>query len=83
MRYFGKDGAQCEPTNLEAPTRLEHYRKLGRAVSHGRVPRLSVIIMGLAVLFFGLSLWFYSLERVTESGQSPLRDAAAAVSIRR
>ncbi|MBI4799580.1 MAG: hypothetical protein HY794_12825 [Desulfarculus sp.] len=83
MRYFGRDGAQCELPNLEAPTRVEHYRKLGRAVIHGRVPRTSVILMGVAVVVFALSLWLYSFERVSDGGPGHVRDAASAFSIRR
>lgn len=83
MRYFGRDGAQCQLPNLEAPTTVGQYRKLGRAVIHGRVPRKSVILMGVAVVIFALSLWLYSFERVSEGGHNSLRDAAAAVSIRR
>ncbi|MFH1036155.1 MAG: hypothetical protein V1806_16760 [Pseudomonadota bacterium] len=83
MRYFGKDGAQCRPPSLDAPTRVGRCRKLGRAVLHGRVPRSSVMLMGVAVTVIGLSLCFWSYVCVSEGGRGPLRDAAAAMSIRR
>jgi hypothetical protein len=83
MRYFGKEGPQCQFPSLEAPTRAGQCRKLGRAVLHGRAPRSSVLLLGLAVTALALSLWLWSLVCVSEGGRSPLRDAAAAVAIRR
>ncbi len=83
MRYFGKDGAQCQLPSLEAPTRVDQCRKLGRAVLHGRVPRTSVLLMGAGVALLGLVLWVWSCACISDGGQSSLRDAAAAVAIRR
>lgn len=83
MRYFGKDGAQCQLPELEAGGSAEKCRRLARAVLFGRVPRVAVVWLGLGVLALALFVWFWSVVCVADGCRLPLRDPAAAVSIRR
>lgn len=83
MRYFGKDGAQCQLPSLDAPTGVGQCRKLGTAILHGRVPLSSVLLMGAGVAVIGLLLWVWSFVALQEGNHSPVRDHGAAVSIRR
>ncbi len=84
MRYFGKDGTQCQLPSLDAPTSVGKCRKLGRAFLFGRVPRHAVLWLGLGMAGMLLGLWLWSLTRVQVDAANPVvRDAASAVSIRR
>ena len=84
MRYFGKDGAQCQLPELDAPTRAAQCRKLGRAFMFGRVPKGAVLWMGLGVVGVVLGLWLWTFTSLpADASRTVVRDAAAAVSIRR
>lgn len=83
MRYFGKDGAQCQLPELEAAGSADKCRRLARAVLFGRVPRTAVVWLGLGVAVMALFMWFWSVVCVSDGGRSVCRDAAAAISIRR
>ena len=83
MRYFGKDGAQCQLPALAADGSAEKCRRLARAVLFGRVPRAAVVWLGLGVAALGLFMWLWSVACVADGGRAGLRDAAAAISIRR
>ncbi len=83
MRYFGKDGAQCQLPELAEAGSAEKCRRLARAVLFGRVPRAAVVWLGLGVVALALFAWLWSVASVSDGGRSPLRDPAAAVSIRR
>ncbi|MCA1905304.1 MAG: hypothetical protein LDL11_01785 [Desulfarculus sp.] len=83
MRYFGKDGPQCQLPELEPAGSVGKCRRLVRAVLFGRVPRGAVLWLGLGVVVMALFMWFWSVACVSESGRSVCRDAAAAISIRR
>lgn len=84
MRYFGKDGPQCQPPELSAESTGQFCRQLGRAVLFGRVPRACCLWLGLGLLMamLGLGLWSVtSLQQ--DSGRTACRDALSAVAIRR
>jgi len=83
MRYFGKDGAQCQLPELAAAGSADKCRRLARAVLFGRVPRTAVVWLGLGVAALALFMWFWSVVCVTDGCRTSLRDPAAAVSIRR
>lgn len=82
MRYFGKDGAQCQPAPMPSADASGRYRHYGRAVLFGRVPRSLLIWLGIGILAAALGAGVASLVSLGESSRG-VRDASSAVSIRR
>ena len=83
MRYFGKEGPQCQLPELDADGSTQKCRQVARAVLFGRVPRQAVVWLGLGVVAVALFMWLWSVACVSDGSRSTMRDAAAAISIRR
>ena len=83
MRYFGKDGPQCMPTQAECGSHGELLRHYGRAFLFGRVPRGVSLWLGAGALAVVLLLGAYSITTVQPGGFRACRDSADAVAIRR
>lgn len=79
MRYFGKQGPQCEPVIPEGPGRLGKCRSLLRCLLFGRVPKQVVLLLGSLILLLILLAAICSLGSVSSSSGHFCRDFSAAV----
>lgn len=82
MRYFGKDGPQCQPTEYTPDGDCTRTRHLGRAVLFGRVPRTVCLWLGLGLAAAAVGAGLAALTRVGDSERA-VRDPASAMTIRR
>ncbi len=83
MRYFGTEGAQCQPPPLSAETAGGKCRHIGRAVLFGRVPRSVSLWLGVGVLAVALLLGMCSLATVQTDNWRCSRDTSDVMAIRR
>lgn len=83
MRYFGTDGAQCQPPAGTPESTREKCHHLGRALLFGRVPRSVSLWMGAGVLALMLLMGMCSLATVQTDGWRSSRDTSDVVTIRR
>ena len=56
MRYFGKEGPQCRPVCDCAQNSRQKARLLARSVLFGRVPRKTVMWLGMGEMVFTFTL---------------------------
>lgn len=84
MRYYGKEGAQCQFT-LDGQSRgpMGRCRNAARAVLFGRVPKGVVIWLGLGLLVLSVTLGLWGLSALTNDSDRYTRDQGSAVMIRR
>lgn len=83
MRYYGKEGAQCQ-LPLEAECHgMERCRNAARAVLFGRVPRGVVLWLGVGLLVTALTMGFMGLSSLTDGSRHYVRDQGSAILIRR
>jgi hypothetical protein len=83
MRYYGKEGPQCEPPQEENCCGMDRCRLAARAVLFGRVPRGVVLWLGLGLVGVTLILTLWSVSSVGSGGQPHLRDVGTAITIQR
>lgn len=83
MRYYGKDGAQCQAPNSQESGALRRCRKKARAVLFGRGSPNSVIWLGLLAIVFSLGIYLVGVNNLTDGTCPALRDTGAAIMIRR
>lgn len=82
MRYFGKEGRQCDAPWVECADGVHKYRLFARRVLFGRVPRGTVRWLGLGLLLITLFLGVCSLSSLKGSSRF-VSDQGSAVLINR
>jgi hypothetical protein len=82
MRYFGKEGPQCDAPWVECADGVHKYRMFARRVLFGRVPRAAVRWLGLGLLLATLLLGVCSLTALKGSSRF-VSDQGSAVLIHR
>lgn len=83
MRYFGKDGPQCQFVCAESVSRPRKVRLLCRSVLYGRVPRRMVMWLGMGMLAFSLTLGVLCLGALTPEVDDFHRDMNSSLLIKR
>lgn len=83
MRYFGKDGPQCQIQIDLDSNKTAKCRQVARGVLFGRVPKAAVIGLGLAVIAILATVSIFSVCNVSNAGSRFCRDQSAAVMTRR
>jgi len=79
MRYFGKQGPQCDPVVPQGRGRIARCRGLLRCLLFGRVPRQAVLLLGSVILLLIVLAGVCSLSSVSSSSNHLCRDFSAAV----
>jgi hypothetical protein len=82
VRYFGKDGPQCQPTEFNSGSECSRTQHLGRALRHGRVPRIFCLWLGVALASAAVGAGLASLTSLGDSERA-VRDPGSAMVIRR
>ena len=83
MRYFGKDGPQCEFVCRQGVGRAQRARLMARSLLFGRVPRRMVMWLGLGVMVFSLTLGILCLGSMQTGPENLHRDMSPTLLIRR
>lgn len=86
MRYYGREGVQCQLSlqEQERPGAVYQCKKAAHAVLFGRVPRGLILWLGLGLMVASLTLGLWGLSSLTsEKGPHVVRDQGSAVMIRR
>ena len=83
MRYFGKDGPQCDFVCQEGLSRARRARLMARSLLFGRVPRRMVMWLGLGMMVFSLTLGILCLGSMQTTPDNIHRDLSPSLLIRR
>lgn len=84
MRYYGKEGNQCQLSMCEdSGGALYSCKKAAHAVLFGRVPKGVVIWLGLGLMLLSVTLGLWGLSALTNDSDRYTRDHGSAVMIRR
>lgn len=83
MRYYGKDGLQCQQPIEPKCKGLERCRDAARAVLFGRVPRGVVLWLGVGLVATALTMGLWGLSSLSDGNYSFVRDQGSAILIHR
>ncbi|RJX35592.1 MAG: hypothetical protein C4525_02770 [Desulfarculus sp.] len=84
MRYYGREGAQCELSLEHQPGAVYQCKKAAHALLFGRVPRGIVTWLGLGLMLTALVLGLWGLSTLKgDKHPSMVRDQGSALIIRR
>ncbi len=84
MRYYGKEGNQCQLSiSEESGGTLYSCKKAAHAVLFGRVPKGLVVWLGLGLVVLSATLGLWGLSELSSENERLTRDHGSAVMIRR
>ncbi|MEW5911895.1 MAG: hypothetical protein AB1814_05020 [Thermodesulfobacteriota bacterium] len=84
MRYYGKEGVQCQLSLDDQPGAVYQCKKAAHALLFGRVPRGIVAWLGLGLMLLAVFLGVWGLASLKGEKQPPMvRDQGSALIIRR